>query len=57
MLFLMENSIMCTGTLGNGNNGQWNRDILLTSTSMRTTSLWRIMHLVEPAAVPSIINV
>ena len=53
VLFLVGNSTMRTGTLGNGNN---NGDgaILLVNISIPTGLLLRIMRWVEPVAVLSI---
>ena len=53
VLFLVGNSTMRTGTLGNGNNGQWGWAIFLVNFSIPTGLQLRIMRWEVTAAVLS----
>ena len=53
VLFLVGNSTMRTGTLGNGNNGQWGWGYFAGNISIPTGLLLRIMRWEVPAAVLS----
>ena len=53
VLFLVGNSTMRTGTLGNGNNGQWGWGYFAGEYSIPTGLLLRIMRWEVPAAVLS----
>lgn len=54
VLFLIGNSTMRNGTMGNGSNGQWGWGYLPTSISTDGRSPWRIRHWGECLPVTSI---
>lgn len=53
VLFLVGNSTMRTGTLGNGNNGQWGWGYYAADYFDSNRITVEIMPWEEPAAVPS----